>query len=424
MKNKIVGILLVCMLVVGLGVFGCAAPPEEEVFKIAIITGLTGGTATWGKQAQTMGQLIEDEIDAAGGITVGGKKVQVDFKYYDSESKAEVAATQTRKAIAEGCKIVMAGPQSAADFSASEICERAKVIYVNPYNVLDDLAERGYKYYFRTAGDIAVYVESAMDYLLWQEQQTGRKASKVAIFTNDNVVCSFGGKKFEELIPKMAPHWEIVGNVYYPADATDLTIFLLDMKAKGAELLLGAAYPVDSVLIARTLKELDYNLLAVHGVLGGNYDPEYGKSLQWMSIDTTVTAYFSPFLDIPGLAEFNQKYKARFGVDIPNNSANIACALTMVKDALERAGSTDIEALRKAMAETDFTKVAYEEGQWWYVIPEGCKFNEKGENIRQRGVTTKWVNPTTQKPIFPAAFAAEEQSWPRATWKQLEEKHS
>ncbi|MBW1931097.1 MAG: ABC transporter substrate-binding protein [Deltaproteobacteria bacterium] len=393
-----------------------------EVLKIGLITGLTGGTASWGKQVQDMAQLIGEEIKEAGGFKVGGKRVRVDFKIYDSESNPTVAATQTEKAITEGCKIIMAGPQSAVDFTASEHCERAGVIYVNAYNVLDKLAERGYEYYFRTCGDISVYVKEAMKYFLWQEKRTGVKAKKVAIFTNENVVCSFAGEKYFELIPKMAPHWDIVGNkvATYPKDVKDFTLWLSRYKSEGVDLFLAIRYPSDAILFARQLRQMDYNPLALHGVLGGEYDPEYGQTLKWQCLYVTDTAYFSPMLKLPGLDEFNKKYKARYGTDIPNNAANLACAITVIKDAVERAGSLDEKSLLSALRSTDIRRLGYEKGKWWFIIPEGCKFNKKGENIRIRGVTTMWVDPETQVPVFPSEFATEVAPWPRPSWKQLE----
>jgi branched-chain amino acid transport system substrate-binding protein len=395
----------------------------QETLKIGLITGLTGGTASWGAQIQRMGKILSEEINEAGGFKLGDRKVRVEFIYYDSESNPEVAATQAEKAISSGCKFISAGPQSAVDFTVSEHCERAGVIYVNACNVLDKLTERGYEHYFRSCGDIDVYVNESMNYLLEQEKRTGIKARKVAIFTADNVVCSFAGDKYKELIPKMAPHWEIAATVKYPEKSTDFTMWLNSFKAQKIDLLLGINYPSDSVFITRQLREINYTPLAIHGVLGGQYDPEYGNTLKWQSIYTTDTSYFSADLKIPGLAEFDKKYKERWGDSIPANSANLACGITLIKDTVERAGSLDTKALLTAMRATDITRVEYKKGEWWYIIPSGCKFNKQGENVRQRGVTTMWVSPVDQKPVFPFEYATHNAPWPRPAWEEIEKEY-
>lgn len=428
-EEKMNGLIRLCCLwgiaiIVSLFVFGLSSSTHAQELKIGFVMGLTGGTATWGNQAQNMAKLIEEEVNAAGGFKVKWGKVKVVFKYYDSESNAEVGSSVTARAISDGCSIIMAGPQSAVGFTASERTERAGILFVDPYNTTDKLSERGFKYYFRVNAPNNIAVQESIKYLLWQEKKTGTKLKNVVIFTVDNVTGRSKGNQYQEWIPKLAPHWNVAEYVKFPPKTNDFTIWLNSFKAKKVDALLGDQYPTDAILITRQSREINYNPIAIHGVHGGHYDPEYGKNLQWLAIGTTDTCYFSPFTKIPGVNALNDKYKKIYGSDIPQNAANVACAITLVKDVVDRAGSVDIEAMRKAFVNTNLTRKEYKEGEWWYIKTYDVKFDANGQNIKASNITNVWTTPTRMEPVYPEEFATTVAPWPKLNWKELEEKYS
>jgi branched-chain amino acid transport system substrate-binding protein len=424
--GKVIFLLLVCTLGSSLiCVLGSPSAAQAQKLIIGVLVGLTGSTAEFGNQAQSMTKLIDEEIQEAGGITIKGKKVEVLFKYYDTESTAEVSSIATQRAISDGVQILIAAPQSAATFSASERSERAGVPMIDPYCTTDRLTERGFKYYFRVGSPNDVAVQESMHYLLWQEKRTGVRMKNVAIFTVDNVTGTDKGNAYAKWIPKLAPHWNIEKHVAYPPATRDFTVYLSDLKSKGVEALLGLAYPNDSILITRQLREINYNVKAIHGVHGGHYNPEYGEVLQWQAIGTTNTCWFAPFSKgIPGLTELNEKYKKRYGVDIPQNAANVAVAISLAIEVAQRASSLDPEAFRKALVSTDLTKKGYKKGEWWWIETCGAKFDEKGQNIRMTSTTSVWSTPTRFEVVYPEEFAQTVTPWPRLTWEELEKKYA
>ena len=414
----ILGSSLICVL-------GLPSPAQAEKLIIGVLVGLTGSTADFGKQVQTMAKLIDEEIQEAGGIAIRGKKVEVDFKYYDTESTAEVSSLATQRGISDGVQIFIAAPQSAATFSASERSERAGVPMIDPYCTTDRLSERGFKYYFRIGAPNNVAVAHSMEYLLWQEKRTGVRMKNVAIFTVDNVTGRDKGNAYARWIPKMAPHWKVEKFIAYPPDTRDFTVYLNDLKSKGVEALLGLAYPNDSILITRQLREINYNTNTIHGVHGGHYNPEYGEVLQWQAIGTTNTCWFAPFSKgIPGLMKLNEKYKKRYGVDIPQNAANVAVAISAAIDVAQRADSFNPEAMRNALVKTDLTRKGYKKGEWWWIETCGAKFDEKGQNTRMTTTTSMWTTPTRFEVVYPEEYAQVVAPWPRLTWALLEKKYA
>lgn len=420
-KQNVVGFFTVIMVICSLGLFEQARSQE---LKIAVITGLTGSVAAWGKEVQTMAKLMEEEVTAAGGFTVAGKKIKVTFRYYDSESSPEVAGAVTERAISDGCKFILCGPQSAASFTSSEVAERAKILSVDPYNTTVKLTERGLKYYFRLCTHDAMVIPKSLEYIAYQEKRTGVKAKNVVIFTIDNILGRSKGDVYADLAPKMFPHWNVTEYIKYSTKTQDFTIFLNKFKANKIDLILGTQPPTDAILITRQARQIDWTPLALHSAHGGWYDPDYGKSLQWQAIGVTDTCYFSPFTKIPGLAAFNEKYKKRYGYDIPQGGANFACAISLIKDVVQRAGSTEVEDMRKAMVNSDLTKMEYKEGEWWYIETYGVKFDEKGQNIKASALTNMWTSPTRFEPVYPTEFATTTAPWPKMPWKELEKQYA
>jgi branched-chain amino acid transport system substrate-binding protein len=122
--------------------------------------------------------------------------------------------------------------------------------------------------------------------------------------------------------------------------------------------------------------------------------------------------------------ELNEKYKKRYGIDLPQNAANIAVAISLAVDAVQRAGSLDSEALRNALVNTDLTKKGYKKGEFWWIETCGAKFDEKGQNIRMTSPTCMWTTPTRFEVVYPEEFAQTLAPWPRLTWEQLEKKYA
>jgi branched-chain amino acid transport system substrate-binding protein len=84
---------------------------SAETLKIGVIAPLTGGGASWGMAAAQGTKILADDINAKGGLDVGGKKYHVEVIAYDDQYKAANAiAAYKRLTVADGVKymIIMA----------------------------------------------------------------------------------------------------------------------------------------------------------------------------------------------------------------------------------------------------------------------------------------------------------------------------
>ncbi|UCD47498.1 MAG: ABC transporter substrate-binding protein, partial [Deltaproteobacteria bacterium] len=85
---------------------------QAETIKIGINAPLTGDIPKVGEGSKFAAQMWLEDVKAAGGLAVGGKKYPVELVIEDNESKAESAVKVATKMITEDGVLFMVGPQA------------------------------------------------------------------------------------------------------------------------------------------------------------------------------------------------------------------------------------------------------------------------------------------------------------------------
>jgi branched-chain amino acid transport system substrate-binding protein len=111
MRNKFLTVAIILCFIMGLVFFACS-PKESETIKIGINAPLTGDIPKVGEGTKFAARMWLEDVNAAGGIDVGGKKYKVELIIEDNESKAESAVKANTKLITEDEVLAIVGPQS------------------------------------------------------------------------------------------------------------------------------------------------------------------------------------------------------------------------------------------------------------------------------------------------------------------------
>jgi branched-chain amino acid transport system substrate-binding protein len=111
MKEKWLNVAIIASFIVGL-VFSACGSKEPETIKIGINAPLTGDIPKVGEGTKFAARMWLKDVNAAGGIDVGGKKNKVELIIEDNESKAESAVKANTKLITEDEVLAIIGPQS------------------------------------------------------------------------------------------------------------------------------------------------------------------------------------------------------------------------------------------------------------------------------------------------------------------------
>jgi branched-chain amino acid transport system substrate-binding protein len=111
MKKKFFAATVISCVLAALVIFACG-PKAPDTIKIGINAPLTGDIPKVGEGTKFAAQMWLDDVNAAGGIDVGGQKYKVELVIEDNESKAESAVKANTKLITEDEVLAIVGPQS------------------------------------------------------------------------------------------------------------------------------------------------------------------------------------------------------------------------------------------------------------------------------------------------------------------------
>jgi len=129
-RFKIISLLLVGIFL--LTACGGAAP---ETIKIGINAPMTGDIPKVGEGSKYAAEMWLEDIDAAGGLDIGGTKYAVELVIEDNEAKAESATKVNTKMITQDEVLVIVGPQSSKQaVPAGEVANNYSTPMVSPWS--------------------------------------------------------------------------------------------------------------------------------------------------------------------------------------------------------------------------------------------------------------------------------------------------
>jgi len=384
-----------------------ATAQSKEVLLAAVVA-LTGTNSAWGQRTWNAFQLAADLVNEQGGVkALGGAKLK--YIVADTESKPEVAGSQTEKVIQRGAVAVTGTNQSAATIVATQIAEREGVPFVCATDVDPLITSRGFKFTFRTSPIIDSYARDLLAHIKELGQSSGHPARKVAILSENSIVGQSSVDAAQRIAKELG--FEMVSaDTYDAAKTQNFASYISKYKGAGVEAFIGHNKPSDAVLITRTMKELNYNPLAYGGILGGHVSTEYVNALGKDADNVLSTTSWSADVAIPGLKELAKKYADRFKEPMDSTGAGGFTAFAVLWDALERARSADRKKLRDAVAATSLKT-----GERMYLQLRGAKFLPSGENSIAGGLVftiraKEWI------PVAPKEFAKTTAAYPKPKW--------
>jgi branched-chain amino acid transport system substrate-binding protein len=396
--------------IVALISFVCCVQVSEAAkeIKVGIVVGLTGGASSMGKHAWNSYQMIFDELNSTGGIkSMGGAKIK--YTVMDHQTKADIAGSNAEKLIRDGVSVIFGANFSDAAMVASQVSQRAKVPFIDTTDGDVMITGRGFDYVFQTNPNIHQLDDGALKFTQWISKKTGKIPKKVAILNAQMATGYAGFKYFEEILPK---YYDVVFKTTYPTSQQDFAGIVKNMKNLGVEYVFQFGMAADAIMITRAYKEMDFNPMGYIGVSGGHYNIDYIEGLGKDAEYTFCTTYFTSDLKVPKIKDLVTRYKGRFGVDFDATDATVANGVSVLVDSLERAGTDNPTKLKDALKATNLNV-----GQYWYVVPDGCKFDEKNRNIKQHTVTFQ-IRDGKQQAVYPEGYGAIDPVFPIPAWSK------
>lgn len=354
--------LLVCLAVLILGTAGHASQSID--LKIGI--GIPGPMKFMpGEQLWRGATLAADEINAAGGIKVKGLKYKIELIKQDTNEMLSVsdAVNALEKLITvDKVNFLVGGFRSEAVLAMQEIMASHRILFIGTGGAVHiSLNERvaqnydKYKYWFRVSAINSMYMGASNFAQLDSvkaavTKELGIKTPKVAILCEKALWVDPIVKAAEDKFPKMG--MEVVG-VWRPSPlSTDLTAELSGIRAAGTHLIFVMLTGPVGVVFSRQWGELQIpaapagsNIEGMSkrhwGATGGMC--EYEATWQWYG-GVAITEKTIPFFD---------KYLKEFG-DYPTHPSATYDGIYVLKEAIERAGTLETDAVLAELEKTDY----------------------------------------------------------------------
>ena len=411
----------VASVVLGMGL-SLNALAQQEI-KIGVIYPLTGPGASVGAELRSALELAADIINnGASGIAdlpfsngkglpnLKGAKIKLIFA--DHQANPQTGASEAERLITQEKVVALVGAyNSAVTATASQVAERAGIPFLNPESSSASLTARNFKWFFRTTPHDDLFVHNAFEFLKELEVKKGIKAGVIASL-NEN---GLWGTETTKLQSKLAAEFKqnLTKQVVYPAKTTQLTSEVQTLKAANPNLVMQSSYTADAILSMKTYKELGFSPDMILANNAGFTDTDFiktlGKDAEYV-ITREVWA-----LDLatrnPLIKQVNDLFNSRYKINFTGNSSRTFTGLMVMADAINRAGSTEPEAIRKSLVTTDIP------GNKLIMPWKGVKFDATGQNTLGQGILVQIVDGKYNT-VWPFNMASRDIVWPMPKWDQ------
>jgi branched-chain amino acid transport system substrate-binding protein len=317
-----------------------------ETIKIGLLAPLTGFAAADGLSVANSVKLAVDQVNERGGLL--GKQVELIIE--DDAAQAKEAVALARKLVQkDGVVAVVGGSYSMPSRAVAPLFQQFKIPFVAGYAVHPDVTTAG-DYCFRNgflgtvegrgAGVVAV------DML---------EAKTVGLLTMDNDFGRTLAEGFKDYVTSKGA--KIVYEQIYPLSEKDYSSYLTSINEANPDVVLASGYYGQAAAIVKQAYEmgLESQILGEEGYDSPKFIELAGEEAAEGTIIVTNLDRDDPREVVQ---EFITQYRDRYDMEPDMVGASNYDAFMIIANAMEKAGTTDSEAVRDAIAATkDFDGV-------------------------------------------------------------------
>jgi branched-chain amino acid transport system substrate-binding protein len=368
MKKKLFSVAIASCFVVGL-VFLACGPKGPETIKIGVNAPLSGDILIVGKGTKFAAQMWLEDVNAAGGIAVGGKKYKVELVIVDNHSRAESAVKAITKLVTEDEVVAIVGPQSSKQaVPAGGKANELETPMISPWSTNENTT-KGRPFVFR-----GCFLDS------FQGSVVAHFVKKEFGFTKAAVLYDVASDYPRGLAENFKGAWgkmgEVVASETFKTKDTDFSAQLTKIKDSGAEFLFAPQHYAEVPLIVRQAHQLDFNKPIV-----GSDSWASPKMVELCGEDCHglfFSAHYAAIGAQGATKEFIDRYNQKHGY-VPDDVAALTWdSLRIIQAAIEGAGELtgDIKKDRKAVRDA-LAAIKDFDG-----ITGKLTFNEEGDPVK------------------------------------------
>jgi branched-chain amino acid transport system substrate-binding protein len=358
------------------------APAAEEL-KVALVVPLSGRWARQGQLKKMGAEMAIAEVNAQGGIkALGGAKIVL--READAGDSVEKAVSAAQRALSrEKISAGIGSWLSSFTLGVTEVAERLEVPWFT-LSYADNITERGFKYTFQSSPVSSVQAEQALELLVEIAKRNNAPLKKAAIVGDNTAATVFFFKPLREKLLK-AKGIEIVVDEVWTPPLADATAIVQKLRATQPDIMFyGATNFPDSIQVLQKIKEFGVKT-PIQGVGAWLVTPEYVKAVGPELLDNIKTVVAAH--PLKGQDELVKRFKERTGEPFMTQDPLMSYAhIWIIKEAAERAKSTDPKAIREAVSKLDLTSGPAANT----LTPGRIRYDERGRRIGAAPIIVQW----------------------------------
>jgi branched-chain amino acid transport system substrate-binding protein len=400
---------------VGLAAFPAALRAQPRTIKVGMVEPLTGPMADVGQDSRLGAQMAVEAINAAGGIkSLGG--AQIELLVADSQTKVDAARAEAERLINAGAQLLTGAFHSAHVATIAPLAQQRRVPYIIDITAADQPTaniaksvregQQKVQYVYRIFPGSATFGANAVRFMTDIFREAGVSPKRVVVLYSNDL---FGKTQTESFLAAQKaanPGFEVVEVIPYPENAADLSTEVSRAKAAKPDIVAPVTRPATAILL---LEELAKQRVELMGIMSpgapGLYETRQIQQLKGLIeyvMDATVYANYRK----PETQRVAAEYAKRSGGRNFDASGSYSYdGIQVIGDVLERAASTDPDAIVAAIKKTNFAGGLS-------VSSGPIIFNETGDNPN---ASTAMLQILGQKPrvVWPKDVAEQRFVFPR-----------
>ena len=361
----IAGVVVVLLVLVAVAAFMLYTPPPpatakcqttDNKIKIGVALDQTGDIAQIGRAGVNGTKMKAEEVNAAGGVNIGGTKCKIDLVIETDGCSPTTATTAANKLVnVDKVQVIIGGSCSSACLAIDAIANQSKIPQITPSCTGPQLTTR--PYIFRTVPSDA-YQSVAMVDLVMGLKTAGKVGDKIVVFSMNN---AYGVGLHNAVIAAAGTK----GLTVIKADTYDTAATTLEPQLQAMKDAKAAQSPTTAISVLFTGYDVPAGVMfAGASRLGMNQSTGF----QWISNDGIVDAAnlvgdavvkenmqgmwgTKPTArpGLPNYAKFISDYKTKYGSDAIVYVPESYDALGVAVAAIEKAGEYNGAKIKTAL---------------------------------------------------------------------------
>lgn len=353
MRSKGLGVVAF-VVAAAVSVIAAFNPGLAQTIKVGAPLPLTGPLSPEGTKLRQGYELWLEELNKAGGIRTAGSRANVELVFYDYQSNTPRAVQLAEKLIVDDKVDFLFSPfGSGAAKAASVVAEKYGVPMLASTASSAEVFDQGYKNLFGLYTDNSTLSEPIADLVTKKSPDIRR----VAILARNDLYPMSLANEFEK--SAKARGLQVVFFEKYAIGTMDHSAALTQIQGGRPDWIVVTGYINDLILARKQMGDLRLTAPVVTMINGPAYN-EWIEATGALSENITTASWFHPVLnyqskDLFGSTQnFVRLFKDKYGSEPDFTQASGAAVGVILQQAIERAGSTDRDAVRAELGKGNF----------------------------------------------------------------------